>query len=58
MSHPASPVLTATKPRKYDRDLAGRFIESRDGSALFLRNALLADGHAVLVGLGDVEDRD
>ena len=47
---PAGTTVTicTTKPDKYDRYLADVFVEAKAGEPVFLNNALLAAGHAVV----------
>ncbi len=43
-----SVTICTTKPDKYDRYLADVFLETKEGETVFLNNALLANGHAVV----------
>ncbi len=47
---PAGTAVTVctTKPDKYDRYLADVFVEAKEGEPVYLNNALLAAGHAVV----------
>ncbi|MBP9913617.1 MAG: thermonuclease family protein [Opitutaceae bacterium] len=48
MAQTESVTICTTKPDKYDRYLADVFLETKEGETVFLNNALLANGHAVV----------